>query len=544
MPRTRQLAVALLASGALVQPASAHAAQRWASPSSGVVTGACAADAPCRIDAAVNGAAPGDEVIVAPGTYAVPASLDPDTNVNVHGVAGEPRPWLVGTADLTDAVLSAKGGGTMSHLGLDATAPGEDALVQQGGIAEDLLVLSESGDGAKLETTPGGTVLRESAVRTDGGGDDAVALKLHEASLAGTIHVAGVTALAPAGTGARCQVRGGTASLTDTIVRGASVDVDGTDAPGLCTAQGSDVRLAGSPGLLDGGGNIAADPVFAGPADYRQGAGSPTIDAGVADALLGAADPAGCPRPLGAAPDIGAYEQPSLSDACATAPAEPLVAHTAPAVVGPPPVTGDDDDQGDDSRRDSHDPAPSIGRRVVVAPGRGKIRVRRPGRDRFEDLADGTQVPVGSVVDARNGRVKLATAIDAGGTIKRGTFWGARFLVRQSRTTGVTTLVLRGGDFTACKAPATAARHTASIARRRHRHRVVRSLWARDHHGRFRTHGANSVATARGTAWLTQDRCDGTRTRVGRGAVAVRDLVRHRTVLVRAGHAYLARRRG
>jgi ferric-dicitrate binding protein FerR (iron transport regulator) len=69
----------------------------------------------------------------------------------------------------------------------------------------------------------------------------------------------------------------------------------------------------------------------------------------------------------------------------------------------------------------------------------------------------------------------------------------------------------------------------------------VRSLWARDNHGRFRTHGANSVATARGTAWLTQDRCDGTRTRVTRGAVAVRDLARHRTVVVRAGHAYLAR---
>ena len=48
--------------------------------------------------------------------------------------------------------------------------------------------------------------------------------------------------------------------------------------------------------------------------------------------------------------------------------------------------------------------------------------------------------------------------------------------------------------------------------------------------------------TARGTAWITRDRCDGTVTRVLEGAVAVRDRKRHKTVLVRAGHRYLARR--
>ena len=45
----------------------------------------------------------------------------------------------------------------------------------------------------------------------------------------------------------------------------------------------------------------------------------------------------------------------------------------------------------------------------------------------------------------------------------------------------------------------------------------------------------------RGTRWLTVDRCDGTLTRVTHGAVSVRDFLRHRTVLVRAGHSYLAR---
>jgi hypothetical protein len=47
----------------------------------------------------------------------------------------------------------------------------------------------------------------------------------------------------------------------------------------------------------------------------------------------------------------------------------------------------------------------------------------------------------------------------------------------------------------------------------------------------------------RGTRWVTVDRCDGTLTRVTEGAVSVRDKVRHRTVLVRAGHSYLAKSR-
>ena len=60
---------------------------------------------------------------------------------------------------------------------------------------------------------------------------------------------------------------------------------------------------------------------------------------------------------------------------------------------------------------------------------------------------------------------------------------------------------------------------------------------------RFRTRGANSVATVRGTRWWTEDRCDGTLTRVRQGSVIVRNLRTGRRVIVRAGHSYLARGR-
>jgi hypothetical protein len=67
-----------------------------------------------------------------------------------------------------------------------------------------------------------------------------------------------------------------------------------------------------------------------------------------------------------------------------------------------------------------------------------------------------------------------------------------------------------------------------------------RSLWANGK-GVYRTKGQYSSATVRGTEWLTEDTCDGTRTYVKRGVVLVRDFVHKKTIAVRAGHSYLAK---
>jgi hypothetical protein len=48
----------------------------------------------------------------------------------------------------------------------------------------------------------------------------------------------------------------------------------------------------------------------------------------------------------------------------------------------------------------------------------------------------------------------------------------------------------------------------------------------------------------RGTKWYVENRCNGTYTRVVRGVVAVRDFTRKKTIFVRAGETYTARRRG
>ena len=61
--------------------------------------------------------------------------------------------------------------------------------------------------------------------------------------------------------------------------------------------------------------------------------------------------------------------------------------------------------------------------------------------------------------------------------------------------------------------------------------------------GSFRTSGRNAAATVRGTRWGVQDRCDGTLVAVQQGRVEVRDLVKRKTIILRAGRTYVAKRR-
>jgi len=181
---------------------------------------------------------------------------------------------------------------------------------------------------------------------------------------------------------------------------------------------------------------------------------------------------------------------------------------------------------------------PELGESVVLAPASGVVRVKVPGRRRFAALVEGSEIPVGSVIDTRRGQVALTSALNADGESQTGRFNGGLFVIRQRPTgRGFVDLHLRGASFKSCGRAESGTRASAAGRRR------VRRLWGRDSGGRFRTHGRNSHATVRGTVWLTEDRCKGTLTRVRRGRVVVRDLLRKKSVMVRAGHSYLARSR-
>jgi hypothetical protein len=184
----------------------------------------------------------------------------------------------------------------------------------------------------------------------------------------------------------------------------------------------------------------------------------------------------------------------------------------------------------------------TLGESVGVAPVKGTVAVKVPGTTEFTALGAGATVPVGAVLDTRKGTVQLRTAVEGGAT-QTATFHSGVFEVRQPASgRGLTDIVLRGPAL-GCPRVRRSGKASARAAAAPTKKRRKRQLWARDKGGRFRTHGKNSVATVRGTSWVTTDTCAGTRTTVREGAVAVRDRHRHRTILVRAGKSYLARRR-
>lgn len=183
-------------------------------------------------------------------------------------------------------------------------------------------------------------------------------------------------------------------------------------------------------------------------------------------------------------------------------------------------------------------PEPALGEAVVAASPNGRALVKLPGTTRWIPLSAATRVPVGSKIDARRGIARLSSALDAQGRTQSARFRGGVFEVRQGRSgKGVTDIILRG-RLTGCRGAAARRGGGAAVASRAARRR---RLWARDNGGRWRTHGQNSVATVRGTRWLTEDRCGGTLTRVTEGAVMVRERRSGRRVLVKAGRSHFAR---
>ena len=208
--------------------------------------------------------------------------------------------------------------------------------------------------------------------------------------------------------------------------------------------------------------------------------------------------------------DIGAFEG--------------SIAPPSPPPPPPPPPPPQDEEL----------PPPVVGKRLNALPVRGTVRIRLPGTSRFVRLTEGQQIPVGTVIDTRKGRVTLVAASNKSGGTARATFYAGLFRLSQSSgARPITTLTL----IEKLRCPKSGK---ASVAAKR---KKKRRLWG-DGKGRFRTKGEYSSATVRGTKWLTEDSCRSTLTRVTKGRVTVRDFVKRKTVIVRAGKRYVAKRNG
>jgi len=313
------VAGALVAQAGLASPARA-ATVRYAVPGGSAASSCTSVATACSIDKAVNQAAAGDEVVVLSGSYDLGTTSlsNSQLGVNVHGVAGQPRPVITTSADFGLRLL---GDGarvadlTIIHTGglygLNVFASG--VLIQRvdvhstapiactagiGGLARDLLCVTTGVNGVALD---------------DSWGNGTFALTLRN-----------VTAIATgAGSyGIRADSSGNNTNLDisarNVIAFGIAADIRSTEV-GLNSE--SDVLLTNSnyDKIEEGGGgnvtnvgsvtsNQTALPVFADITLFHQAVTSPTIDKGATDGSVGTSDLDGSPRKIGLAVDIGADE--------------------------------------------------------------------------------------------------------------------------------------------------------------------------------------------------------------------------------------------
>jgi hypothetical protein len=163
------------------------------------------------------------------------------------------------------------------------------------------------------------------------------------------------------------------------------------------------------------------------------------------------------------------------------------------------------------------------------------FRLRLPDAHRSYELTNALKVPIGSTIDPGAGEVRLTTARNNAGarqdiSVSQGVFTVLQDAGRQA----VTELRLAAG-LRPCARAAKAHRAPTDTPLRRLVTRVDKRK-----RGRYRVRGRYSIGGAVGTAWVTEDRCDGTFTHVDNGVVRVHDLVRKKTVTLHAGDSYLA----
>ncbi len=330
----------------LALPSAGSAATRYAAPTGDGPATSCPEANPCSFSAAVTDLSinDGDEVVVLPGEYAVSGFVSIPRAIDVHGVSPDARPTL--RLANRSVVTIGNPGARLSDLAIigppyDPTAPSGAPLLIGAGTAERLYVESDSAFFAcEVDSRIAQPALLADSVcwnhhtGSNGAGIYATGAGVGAEYLARFVNVtafgsqSGITVWALAG-------GTGTIQATNVIARGdpdyarfaGSADVVAeTEPPGvLNTPAGAaaTIALSGSnygtmgafgpatsvtaPGT---GSNQTALPILASPAagDFRQVAGSPTIDAGAASPLLGPFDFEGQARVQGPAVDVGADE--------------------------------------------------------------------------------------------------------------------------------------------------------------------------------------------------------------------------------------------
>ena len=319
--------VALLGAAVfLAASAPAAASQRFASPA-GAGT-ACTSSHPCRITRAINNAVAGDEVILASGSYGSPSSRIPTSlatgfaNVNIHGVAGQPRPQIFSSADFPLDVYGSAD--IVRHVAIDGSGSANAAslnVIGDGDLAEDFVAYASAQFGCLANHT---ATLRDGVCRSSAGAGLISSTVLAPAP---GVTLRNMTILSSNGHAIDVESatsRPATVTAINTIARGGGGASDlhvasfenanatlNVSHDNFATEQTQvQPSTTGHATIADDGTSQSAAPLLANPAtgDIHELFGSPTINAGAASSANGAADVYGNPRTVGGATDIGAAE--------------------------------------------------------------------------------------------------------------------------------------------------------------------------------------------------------------------------------------------
>jgi hypothetical protein len=178
----------------------------------------------------------------------------------------------------------------------------------------------------------------------------------------------------------------------------------------------------------------------------------------------------------------------------------------------------------------AHATPPILGQQAEIAPLSGYVLVRAPGSKRFHRVRTIQPLRYGAVVHAGSGHLQIIAATPAH-TFQSGEFYAGGFNLTQGKD-GFVQAQLTGTP-KGCpteKLPASAASPPKTF-----------KLWGHVK-GHYKTRGNYGSAAVGGTIWLTENRCSGTFFYVAEGTLRIRDFVRHKTIILHAGHTYLARR--
>lgn len=323
MPRAIALG-ALIA--ALLAPATASAATRYAAPGGGMVPG-CAQITPCSLEYAITAASPGDEVVVTAGQYTVGATIETETPLWIHGQPGSLKPRIF-AAD--KSVLESFAPQRISDLSLESTNNPDGVLFvpADGTVLERLEIFARGAESLGLR--PGNNFTMTDTLIFAENSTDAIGVFI-QGTGSGSVQLRNDTIVAEGsnalGLGVVMVAKDSalTVEVTNTIVSGGILDVQAYKTSG---ATGSSVavnfdhsNLDTMEGAVTSTNGQTAPPHFTppNPRGFQQAPTSPTIDAGVNDPRNGPVDVDGRPRALPghrscevpdppAITDIGAYE--------------------------------------------------------------------------------------------------------------------------------------------------------------------------------------------------------------------------------------------